>query len=213
MDGRRTSGHNRQKLNPLYVLFLGLVAAVALLLILSIVLGIRLGSAKKAAKTAEKQVEELKEKNTKLQQEITELEAAAAEAAKQETPAIPTGPDGLPELPGQETQTWLDLSGHSELSVTPTQLLDRYYTYYATAGVNLRSGPGTSYSRLATVSKGGQVEVAAKENGWMFVKTGNRFGWIKEDYLSTTKVSAQSSTSTSSQSSRRTEATSGSLHH
>lgn len=52
MEGRRVN-HSAPKRNPLYVMFLCLVAAVFVLLIVVIVLGAKLGAAQKAAKGAE----------------------------------------------------------------------------------------------------------------------------------------------------------------
>ncbi len=49
MEGRRVN-HSAPKRNPLYVMFLCLVAAVFVLLIVVIVLGAKLGAAQKAAK-------------------------------------------------------------------------------------------------------------------------------------------------------------------
>jgi len=60
MEGRRVN-HSAPKRNPLYVMFLCLVAAVFVLLIVVIVLGAKLGAAQKAAKGAETQIEELQE--------------------------------------------------------------------------------------------------------------------------------------------------------
>ena len=51
MEGRRVN-HSAPKRNPLYVMFLCLVAAVFVLLIVVIVLGAKLGAAQKAAKGA-----------------------------------------------------------------------------------------------------------------------------------------------------------------
>ena len=66
MEGRRVN-HSAPKRNPLYVMFLCLVAAVFVLLIVVIVLGAKLGAAQKAAKGAETQIEELQEQVKKLE--------------------------------------------------------------------------------------------------------------------------------------------------
>ncbi len=42
---------------------------------------------------------------------------------------------------------WLDLTGHSEVTVLPKKVFNEYASYYTTAGVNLRSGPSTSYGK------------------------------------------------------------------
>ena len=50
---------------------------------------------------------------------------------------------------GGDTIDWLDLTGHDEVSVKPNSVYDKYYIYYTTGGVNLRSGPGTSYDKVS----------------------------------------------------------------
>ena len=104
------------------------------------------------------------------------------------------------------------------MQVAPTTLLDSYATYYTTAGVNLRGGPGTSYNRITTVDYGEKVDVAARQDGWSFARVGTRFGWISSDYLSATEPAAQASstatrtsTSAGSGSGARSEVTAGSL--
>ena len=216
MEGRRVSSKN-QKYNPLFILFLCLIAAVAILLVVSIVLGARLGKANKNLKAAEEQVTKLEQDITKLQDDL----AAAQTRAYSGNTSSSSGGSGTsstqPAIPGTEPvagSSWLDLSGHSEVKVKPTTLLDGYTTYYTTAGVNLRSGPATSYDRITNVDYGEKVEVAARQDNWSFVKYGTRFGRISSDYLSTTQPAVQTATtrtSANSGSSTRSEATSGSL--
>ena len=204
MEGRRIN-HSAPKRNPLYVMFLCLVAAVFVLLIVVIVLGAKLGTAQKAAKTAETQTEELQTQVEKLQEQVKTLEEEKAELEAEQdekldgedTPAAdPT------ESKASSTSTssssskkvgWLDLTGHSEVSVLPEKVFDKYATYYTTAGVNLRSGPGTSYGKVQLVDLGTKVKAAAKDGNWTFVSVGSKFGWIRSDYLSTTPKAEGSS--------------------
>lgn len=195
MEGRRVT-RKSQKYNPLFILFLCLVAAVVILLIVSIVLGVRLGKANKNLKDAEANVQRLEETVSQLREDL--------EAAKNRIPTTPSASGDAPPLPGSDIaagSSWLDLTGHDEVAVKPTNLLSGYEAYYTTAGVNLRSGPATSYSRITTVEFGEKVQIAARESGWSFAKVGSRFGWISSDYLSTTQPTPT----------RRTEATSGSI--
>ena len=213
MEGRRVSSRKNQKYNPLFILFLCLIAAVLILLIVSIVLGARLGKANKSLKTAEEQVDTLEKQITQLQDDLTAAQIRASSGAAQGS----AGGSGStqPAIPGSETVagSWLDLTGHSEVKVKPTTLLDGYATYYTTAGVNLRSGPATSYDRITTIDYGEKDEVAARDGSWSFVKVGNRFGWISSDYLSRTQPAEQTTATRTSTSSgtTRSEATSGSL--
>ncbi|MBE6909335.1 MAG: hypothetical protein E7474_07155 [Ruminococcaceae bacterium] len=214
MEGRRVTRKSK-KYNPLFILFLCLVAAVFILLIVSIVLGVRLGSANKKLKASEKQVAELTETVNRLEEEIEKANKTPAPSTP--APALPsssvgtdpaatTNPTGA-ETPGAATGDWLDLTGHSEVKIKPTTLLSGFTDYYTTAGVNMRSGPATSYDRIDTIDYGEKVQVAAREGGWSFAKYENKFGWISSDYLSTTEPPKTSSSSSST----RTEATSGSI--
>ncbi len=202
MEGRRVT-HKNQKYNPLFILFLCLIAAVVVLLVVSIVFGLRLGKANKALKASEAQVQELNETVSQLKEDL--------EAAKNRIPSAPAPSAGgsdaptVPDANNTPSGSWLDLSGHSEVKVKPTNLLSGYETYYTTAGVNLRSGPATSYNRITTVDFGEKVQVAAREGGWAFAKVGSKFGWISADYLSTSQPAPQQTAKP------RAEATSGTL--
>ena len=202
MEGRRVTRKN-QKYNPLFILFLCLIAAVLILLIVSIVFGARLGKANKQLKAAETEVSQLKETVSRLEDELATAKKNPATPAPDSgsSATVPTVPDaGQPQASG----SWLDLTGHSEVKVKPTNLLSGYETYYTTAGVNLRSGPATSYDRITTVDYGEKVQIAAREGGWSFAKVGSKFGWISSDYLSTSQPAPRQ------QQQQRTEATSGS---
>jgi uncharacterized protein YraI len=65
-----------------------------------------------------------------------------------------------------------------------------YWWTYPTTNLNLRSGPGTGYTRLGVILKGHGVEVQckAKAAGWMRVSVLNgqlegRAGWVASKYL------------------------------
>ncbi|MCR5826306.1 MAG: SH3 domain-containing protein [Oscillospiraceae bacterium] len=232
-DGRRINQKQR-KYNPLFVLFLCLIAAVIVLLIVSVVLGVKLGMADKQIKASEAQVHELEQTVAQLESDLdaalgqsggetASADGSAAEQTEQTEPVQqPAEQSAEPQEPVQQpaeqstekqeqSSSWLDLSGHSELKYKPTNLLDGYQTYYTSNGVNLRSGPGTGYGRIALVNKGTKVQVAARENGWSFVKVEGKFGWISSDYLSKTTPVAETETTARTETTTRTEATSGSL--
>ena len=182
MEGRRVSRQN-QRYNPLFILFLCLVTAVAILLIVSLVLGARLSKVSNQLNEAEKTITEL---NANIDQLESDLSASLART---------TGPIGSSSEPSgeavenapSESGITIDFSAHSEVSVQPQELLGAYETNYTTAAVNLRAGPGTSYKRITSLNYGTQVDVAARENGWSFVRTGSNFGWVSSDYLATSK--------------------------
>ena len=169
MEGRRVS-RRKPRRNPLYVLFMGLLALSLVLLITVVVLGFKLKSARSDLAAAQTKIEQLRGgQQTGEDGQITNDNT--------------TGDNQT----GSDTIDWLDLTGHDEVSVKPSTVYDKYYIYYTTGGVNLRSGPGTSYDKVTTVSLGSEVQAAAKQDGWTFVSVDGKFGWINSDFLSTTR--------------------------
>ena len=85
-------------------------------------------------------------------------------------------------------------STSNETTSTPTT------TMYVTpdAGLNLRKGPGTSYSVIRTLSKGTAVTVHSSNNGWSKVSVNGVEGYVSTSYLSSTKPSNSGSSSNSS---------------
>lgn len=53
---------------------------------------------------------------------------------------------------------------------------------FAKSSVNLRSGPGTSYSRIATIPAGAPVNVL-RCRGWCEVVYAGRRGWASSSYI------------------------------
>lgn len=174
MEGRRVS-RRKPRRNPLYVLFMGLLALSLVLLITVVVLGFKLKSARSDLAAAQTKIEQLRGG-----QQTGEDGSITGENDVSE----PTQGDNQT---GGDTIDWLDLTGHDEVSVKPSTVYDKYYIYYTTGGVNLRSGPGTSYDKVTTVSLGSEVQAAAKQDGWTFVSVDGKFGWINSDFLSTTR--------------------------
>ena len=52
--------------------------------------------------------------------------------------------------------------------------------------LNVRSGPGTSYSVMFRLEKGDNVDVLAEDNEWDQVRFGSRVGWAYAEYLQRT---------------------------
>ncbi len=66
------------------------------------------------------------------------------------------------------------------------------YKVYATCGLNLREGPGTSYNRLNSIGTAGEMTVIAKaDNGWIKVLYKDKEYFCAERYTSTEKPVVQ----------------------
>ena len=198
-EGRRVrSRAAAPRRNPLYVLFLCLVAAVFVLLIVSIVLGIKLGSTSKKLEAAEAQIELLQQGGATVQPEQDEQPDPVVDPEVEQQPEEkPVEEKPEEKEPVKQVKVgWLDLTGHSEVAVLPEKVFDSYVTYYTKAGVNMRGGPATSHKKIMLVDEKTEVKAAAKDGDWTFVSVKGKFGWIKSEFLSTSLT---------------TEATSGSL--
>lgn len=67
-------------------------------------------------------------------------------------------------------------------------------TYYAIGEINVRSGPGTGYTLVKTISTGSAVEVVAvTSNGWYKTIRGT---YVRADLVSTSSASTSTNTST-----------------
>ena len=63
-------------------------------------------------------------------------------------------------------------------------------TVYAKGNVNVRSGPGTDYTKLGKLSKDDSVKrTGIGDNGWSRVEYNGKTAYISSEYLSTTKPS------------------------
>lgn len=181
MEGRRVSRKPRR--NPLYMLFMSLLALTVVLLVTVFVLNMKLRSARRDLADAQTKIEQLQKGSSQssdlLDDSGTGTEGSAGDGS--------TAGDTQTNVSGGDVIDWLDLTGHDEVAVKPSSVYDKYYIYYTTGGVNLRSGPGTSYDKVTTVDLGTEVQAAAKQDGWTFVAVNGSFGWINSDYLATTR--------------------------
>ncbi len=92
--------------------------------------------------------------------------------------------------------TTTDKFGINDVTVKkPSSYLAKSYTGYVTAeGVNLRSKPTTESDRVLYLSKGADVVVLAKENGFFYIKS-NRYGvygWVSATYIATSRPQSES---------------------
>ena len=183
MEGRRVS--RRQRRNPLYTLFMSLLALVVVLIVVVFVLNVKLHSARRDLADAQAKIEQL-QKGTP-QSGITEDGQLSGEDGGSSGDGTGTDISAPGDASGSDVIDWLDLTSHDEVQVKPASVYDKYYIYYTTGGVNLRGGPGTSYNKVTTVDLGTEVQAAAKQDGWTFVAVNGSFGWINSDYLATTR--------------------------
>ena len=190
MEGRRMERREPRR-NPLFTIFVALFIAALALLVLAIILGVKLRAANKQLAIAEMKLAQYEQQEEKQpEREAPDIGRIPGDDIVATDPTVPeqeTEPETTtPEETGVKIG-WLDLTGHKEVQVAPKSVFDQYQTYYTAEGVNLRGGPGTNYDRIKLVDLGTQVKAAAKDGDWTFVSVDGKFGWMKSEYLSTTK--------------------------
>ena len=67
-----------------------------------------------------------------------------------------------------------------------------------TAGLNVRTGPSTSYAKIATLSYGQSVNVLSTSNGWSKINYNGSTGYVSSQYLQSKKPSSSSSSNSGS---------------
>lgn len=83
-------------------------------------------------------------------------------------------------------------------STTPSVTVINKGTVTSSSALNVRSGAGTSYSKLGSLAKGSTVEIVETKNGWHKIKYGNGYGYVSAEYIKiTTSTTTNNSTSTS----------------
>ena len=70
--------------------------------------------------------------------------------------------------------------------------------YVNCTSLNVRSGPGTSYSIIKSISTNTKVEVISTNNGWSKIKEGSTTGYVSAKYLSDSQTSSSTSSNTTS---------------
>lgn len=84
------------------------------------------------------------------------------------------------------------------LSVATAENAELGYGTVNGTGVNLRTGPGTSYNRIATASYGEKCYIIGVNQGWYKVLYGSQTCYIRSDYLTLTEIPYENRSSANS---------------
>lgn len=74
------------------------------------------------------------------------------------------------------------------LTVSTAENAELGYGIVTGSGVNLRSGPDTSYNKVGTASNGDRLYIIGVNNGWYKVLSGSSSCYIRSDYLSLSEI-------------------------
>ena len=71
-------------------------------------------------------------------------------------------------------------------------------TVKVSGGLNVRSGAGTSYSVIGSLSDGAKVEIVETSGTWYKIKYGSGYGYVSKDYVTVSSSSNSNSSSSGS---------------
>ena len=103
------------------------------------------------------------------------------------------------------TNGWSKISYNGSTGYVSSQYLSDNTTstntttkYVTATTLNVRSGAGTSYSVLGSLSKGIKVEVISTTNGWSKINYNGSIGYVSSQYLSSSSTDSSTSITLSS---------------
>ena len=84
------------------------------------------------------------------------------------------------------------------LDVETTENAELGYGSFNAGSVNIRSGAGTSHSKVASASKGDKAYIVGINNGWYKIIYGQTVGYVRSDYLDLTEYPYENKASSNS---------------
>ena len=135
-------------------------------------------------KKAVEQVAAYEGQINEYEKQITDLTKQLEDAQAQLEMMEPTVND--PDNPDTAaTNQIIDLSDNKDLSVKPSEFYDKGVDYkVAVGGLNVRSGPGTTYKTLASINLDNTVTAYAEDGDWLLVSyKDNGYGWVKSSFV------------------------------
>ncbi len=93
-----------------------------------------------------------------------------------------------------ESNGWSKVKHDSRLGYVASQYIDKATTNYTikevnTDGLNVRTGPSTSYATIGTLNKGTRVEVISESAGWSKINYNNKTAYVSSGYLKAVSTS------------------------
>ena len=93
-----------------------------------------------------------------------------------------------------ESNGWSKVKHDSRLGYPPSQYIDKATTNYTikevnTDGLNVRTGPSTSYATIGKLNKGTRVEVISESAGWSKINYNNKTAYVSSGYLKAVSTS------------------------
>jgi len=122
----------------------------------------------------------------------SDLTAATAAPQTTTTASSTTGTSAVIDVPGRPIVTGNDIS--ESIPTTPNDTATRYVTYGTvtcdspSSKLNVRSGAGTNYGILGTLSHNSQVIITGTSGDWYKIEYGSGFGYVLSSFVSNVKT-------------------------
>ena len=97
---------------------------------------------------------------------------------------------------GYVSSQYLQSTKPSSSSSSETSQTVKYVN--TTSGLNMRTGPATSYAKITTIAYGQSVNVLSTSNGWSKINYSGSTGYVSSQYLQSKKPSSSSSSNSGS---------------
>ncbi|WP_416828354.1 SH3 domain-containing protein [Ectobacillus polymachus] len=135
-----------------------------------------------AAKSTNKADAQVQAKSDTKATEQANADSTPAPQAKAEQPTVQTQPAGNEQAGSAVKQP----AGNEQAQ--PAAKAQDYYV--KTSSLNVRSGAGTQFDAIGSVSYGDKVKVTGEDNGWLKISYNGQTGYIGKSFVSDTKVDA-----------------------
>ena len=96
-------------------------------------------------------------------------------------------------------------SNNSNNSVNSNATTIQTGTIKVNGALNVRSGAGTSYSVIGSLSNGAKVEIVETSGSWYKIKYGSGYGYVSKDYVTVSSTSNSNSSSNNNTSTTTTQ--------
>ncbi|WP_419741659.1 SH3 domain-containing protein [Paraclostridium dentum] len=83
---------------------------------------------------------------------------------------------------GYVSGDYIKVDGSTAPPTNPGEIVKNTGVVTATS-LNVRSGYGSSYSKIGTLSNGAKVEIVESKNGWYKIKYNGGYGYVSGDYI------------------------------
>ncbi|CED94424.1 Beta-N-acetylglucosamidase [Romboutsia ilealis] len=98
-----------------------------------------------------------------------------------------------------ESNGWSKVKHDSRLGYVASQYIDKTTTNYIikevnTDGLNVRTGPSTSYASIGKLNTGDKVEVISESAGWSKINYNNKTAYVSSGYLKAASTTTPSTT-------------------